>query len=167
MKKLALLCGVPASGKSTLINENNLGIYTLSTDDLRLMLSAPQPDEHGNLVIPTSTTKKTFDLLYDILEYRMKTGSFTIIDATNTNRNYMDKFIELSKKYDYEIVIVPMGTPIKECIERNKTRGFRKVPDIVIYRMNKQIKELFSEPIDFARVMEKDDFINALPEYIK
>ena len=37
MKKLLLLRGAPASGKSTFIKENNLEPYVISSDNLRLM----------------------------------------------------------------------------------------------------------------------------------
>jgi predicted kinase len=35
-RNLIVLCGAPASGKSTLVRENNLEAYTVSFDAIRL-----------------------------------------------------------------------------------------------------------------------------------
>ena len=44
MKKLLLLRGAPASGKSTFIKENNLEPYVISSDNLRLMVAGLSMD---------------------------------------------------------------------------------------------------------------------------
>ena len=49
MKKLLLLRGAPASGKSTFIKANNLEPYVISSDNLRLMVAGLSMDLDGNM----------------------------------------------------------------------------------------------------------------------
>lgn len=49
MKKLLLLRGAPASGKSTFIKDNNLEPYVISSDNLRLMVAGLSMDLDGNM----------------------------------------------------------------------------------------------------------------------
>ena len=52
MRVLALMRGIPASGKSTWIKNMGLSEYTLSADSLRLMASSP-------ILLPKITPKVT------------------------------------------------------------------------------------------------------------
>ncbi len=51
MRYLFLLRGLSGCGKSSWIKKNQLGQYTLSTDDLRTMFTAPMLNMEGNPVI--------------------------------------------------------------------------------------------------------------------
>ena len=44
MRKLFILRGAPASGKSTWVRENDLEEFTISSDNIRLLLSSPEMD---------------------------------------------------------------------------------------------------------------------------
>lgn len=133
-KKLIILRGIPSSGKSTFINENNLNIYTLSADTIRLMYSSPNPR------IPQTHNKEVWDTLFYILEERMKQGCFTIIDATHTTQHSINKYNILCEKYGYKIVIKDFVIELDDALLRNKFREeYKKVPEDVIKRMYKQL----------------------------
>ena len=72
MRKLVILRGAMASGKSTFIKENHLEEYTISSDTLRLMLNAPELTTNYTEMIPQFNNKKVWNLLYYFLEERMK-----------------------------------------------------------------------------------------------
>ena len=85
MRKLVILRGAMGCGKSTFIKEHQLERFTLSSDQIRLMFNAPQLNTNYSEEIPQFNNKKVWELLYTILEERMKKGEFTIIDAVHAN----------------------------------------------------------------------------------
>ena len=78
MRKLIILRGAMGSGKTSFIKEHNLENYTLSTDNIRLMFSSPELSINYQEVIPQFNNKKVWDLLYTLLEERMKKGDYLI-----------------------------------------------------------------------------------------
>ncbi|OFI50455.1 hypothetical protein BG261_00820 [Floricoccus tropicus] len=148
MRKIYLLSGVPGAGKTTFIKENKLENYTISSDNLRLQFGSPLHiyDKNTNQVIdgmPFEQDKLVWNMLYSIVEERMKNSSTTIVDATHVTRESLKKYKDLSKKYNYKLHLVKFGRdlPISEFYNRNKNRGLRKVPDYVIERMYKNMKK--------------------------
>lgn len=95
MRKLIILRGAMGCGKSTFINEHDLERFTLNPDRIRLMFNAPQMNINYSEEIPQFNNKKVWELLYFILEERMKKGEFTIIDAVNA---YTDETLLKYKK---------------------------------------------------------------------
>ena len=102
MKKLVILRGIMGSGKSYFIKERNLEEYTLSTDKLRFLFNASEMTIDYREAIPQYNNKKVWDLLYGLLEDRMKKGEFTIIDAMHIYSDEIYKRIaRLSKTRDF------------------------------------------------------------------
>ena len=58
MKKLLLLRGAPASGKSTFIKDNNLEPYIISSDNLRLMVAGLSMGLDGNMKTSQNLDRK-------------------------------------------------------------------------------------------------------------
>lgn len=135
---LIVLRGVPGSGKSSWVKENEFGIYTLCADTLRLMYSAPNPyisQEHNNRI---------WELLNKVLEIRMNNGDFTIIDATHCTERSLSIYKKLCETYNYEMKIVDFDITLEEALERNKNReAYKKVPEDVITKMYKQKIQTF------------------------
>lgn len=124
MRYLVILRGLPASGKSTFVLENDLTNYTLSSDKYRLINSSPTLDIYGNLIIDQSFNGYIWASLYADLEERMKKGLFTVIDATHARRSDFDFYNILCKKYFYKLIIVEFDAPFELCISRDKERPF-------------------------------------------
>ena len=92
-RHLYLLRGIPASGKSTWIQENNLEPYTLSSDKIRLLF--PQFGESITQIYDT----QVWNLLYELLEKRMQLGLPIIIDATHYRKSFITAYNDLCDKY--------------------------------------------------------------------
>jgi len=138
LNKLIILRGIPSSGKSTYIKELGLGHFVLSMDKLRLMYEAPDP------YISQENNSKVHKLYMEMLESRMKTGSFTIVDATHTTKKYVNSYDNLCKKYFYEKHIKTINVSLEEALDRNtKREKYKQVPCDVIEKMYTQIKQTF------------------------
>lgn len=138
MRTLLLLRGSAGCGKSMWIENNNLKKFTLSVDDIRLLYQANILQADGTFKTNLKKDKEIWNTLYSILESRMKSGDFTVIDATNSKTSDMKKYKELADKYKYRIYIVDFtDIPIEEVKRRNNNRKDKTkiVPECVIDRM--------------------------------
>lgn len=137
MRVLLLLRGAPGVGKSTWISENGLKPYTISTDDLRIICESPVMDINGKDCIGMDYEKFVWKTLFEILEFRMQRGDFTVIDATNSKSIEMNRYKQLADMYRYRMFCVDMtDVPIEECKRRNANRELlRRVPEESIDKM--------------------------------
>lgn len=140
MRTLLLLRGCPGSGKSTWIKENKLEPYTISSDNLRTMVQSPVMNIDGKLEITQKNDKKVWDLLFKIMEERMKKGEFIVIDATHNNDKMIKQYRNYADTYKYCVFVKEFNTPIEVCIDRNNKRDeYKRVPIDVIERSYRNI----------------------------
>lgn len=126
--KLFVLCGLPASGKSTyakeLAEKYNANIH--ASDSIREELSGDINNQNIN------------DLVFKTLHRRIKedlaNGKSCIMDATNINYKRRMAFLQELNKIPCEKICILMATPYEECLKNNANRD-RKVPEEVIERM--------------------------------
>lgn len=159
MRNLVLLRGAPGCGKSTLIKEIlEVEQYTISPDNLRLLMQAPVLTETGRMGISQRNDKQVWELLFQVLETRMKRGDFTIIDATHTKTSDFNRYRELCDKYRYRCYCVDLtDVPLETCLERNKLRGgFKFVPESVIMNMYERFK--FQKVPGWVKVIKPEEF---------
>lgn len=137
MRVLFLMRGAPGVGKTTFIKEHTLEQYSLSADNIRLLIQSPIMNVNGDWVISQKNEKRVWELLMAMLEDRMKRGEFTIIDATNSKTVEMNKYKNLANKYRYRMYIIDFtGTSIDIVKQRNNQRDeYKKVPEEVIDKM--------------------------------
>ena len=83
MRTILLTRGIPASSKSTWVKENKLEPYTLSADNIRLLIQSPVTNIDGKLVITQKNDSKVWALLFNLLEQRMERGEFIVVDGTH------------------------------------------------------------------------------------
>lgn len=167
MRKLIILRGASGCGKSTFIKDNDLEKYTLSTDIIRLMYASPELGIDYSEHIPQFNNKKVWDLLYTLLEERMKKGEFTIVDAVHA---YADEsfpiYKKLAEKYRYRLYILDFTDIPKEVVyERNKGRvAYRKVPQSSIDRVYKAFeKERIPASFKVIKPENFKEIINTIP----
>ena len=167
MRKLIILRGAMGCGKSTFIKNNDLENYTLSTDTIRLMYASPELGIDYKESIPQFNNKKIWDLLYTLLEERMKKGEFTIIDAVHA---YADEsfpiYKKLAEKYRYRLYVLDFtDIPKEEVYERNKGREiYRQVPESSIDRVYKAFeKERTSTAFKVIKPENFNEIINTTP----
>ena len=168
MRKLIILRGAMGSGKTSFIKEHNLENYTLSTDNIRLMFSSPELSINYQEVIPQFNNKKVWDLLYTLLEERMKKGEFTIVDAVHA---YADEsfpiYKKLAEKYRYRLYILDFTDISKEEVyKRNEAREeSRRVPKSSIDRVYKAFKnEHISSAFKIVKPENFNEIISTTPK---
>lgn len=137
MRVLLLLRGSAGCGKSTWIEQNGLKPYAISPDDIRLMHQSPIMQPDGSYGISQSNDKAVWNTLFNLLEYRMQKGEFTVIDATNSKTVEMNRYKNMCETYRYRIYCVDFtDIPIEEVKRRNAARPeVKRVPDEVIDKM--------------------------------
>ena len=167
MRKLIILRGASGCGKSTFIKNNDLENYTLSTDTIRLMYASPELGIDYKESIPQFNNKKVWELLYTLLEERMKKGEFTIIDAVHA---YADEsfpiYKKLAEKYRYRLYVLDFtDIPKEEVYERNKGREiYRQVQESSIDRVYKAFeKERISTAFKVIKPENFNEIINTTP----
>lgn len=141
MKKLLLLRGAPASGKSTFIKDNNLEPYVISSDNLRLMVAGLSMDLDGNMKTSQDLDRKVWGFLGEILDERMRYGATTVIDATHNSTKSFRKYKPLAEKYGYKVYCITFTAPIPELMRRNAARpAYKIVPPDCIYAMAHKVE---------------------------
>jgi predicted kinase len=158
MRKLVVLRGAPASGKSTFVKNHNLEDYTISTDDIRLLYGSPIIGEDGNTSISQKNNKQVFELMFDVLEHRMLNGEFIVVDATHCNKKDFNKYKSLAKLHRYRVYVVDFNRTLEELKENNEKRKFTSkfVPEHVIEKMH--FKQQSWEIPSWANVIKEEDF---------
>lgn len=160
MKKLLLLRGAPASGKSTFIKDNNLEPYVISSDNLRIMVAGLSMDLDGNMKTSQDLDRKVWGFLGEILDERMRYGATTMIDATHNSTKSFKKYKPLAEKYDYKVYCITFTEPIPELMRRNAARpAYKVVPPDCIYAMAHKVE---SQPTpDWVKdITSIDEFFN-------
>jgi len=142
MRILIILRGSPGAGKSTWIEENNMGQYTLCPDDIRLLYQTPILLPDGKVAISQHNDSKVWGLTFELLEERMKRGEFTVIDACHSKNVDFNKYKKLCNVYKYRAYCVDFTTVPKDvAIERNASRvSYKQVPVHVIDNMYERFK---------------------------
>lgn len=129
---LIVLCGIPASGKSTyaeMLEES--GFKRVCTDLIRKELYGDESIQ-GNYV-------RVFETAYhDIKEYGCM-GENVVFDATNINRTNRRKIIKEMQPYFDILICKYFSTPYYLCNQRNQQRA-RQVPNSVLLRMHKNFQ---------------------------
>lgn len=142
MRVLLLFRGAPGAGKSTYIDNNGLRPYTLSADEIRLQCQSSQQTVLGLEEISMSNEVTTWKILFNLLEVRMQNGEFTVIDATNSKTEEMNRYKKMADNYRYRVFCIDLtDLPIEECKRRNLERPpLKRVPDSAIDKMYARFK---------------------------
>lgn len=163
--KLIVLCGIPASGKTTYAHntkESEDNIVVVSRDKIRLgMLS-----ENSGYFDKEKQVYKRY--VYEISEY-LSQGKTVIADATQATVKSRKKLFNSLKNIDKELfdniekVAVNFNADVNNCIKRNEKReGLHKVPNKVIFNFsNIYVPASLSEGFDRIYTAETDKYNNS------
>lgn len=132
MSKFILLCGLPASGKSTLAEKLSVeeNAILLSSDELRKELLNDVNNQESNVEVFEEMNSRTNKLLLE--------GKNVIYDATNINRKRRKHLINNIIKADEKIVYY-LNEHITSCYFNDLKRD-RNVGKEVINRMYKNLQ---------------------------
>lgn len=149
MKKLIIMRGAPGAGKSTFIKEHNLHDYTLCPDELRMMCAEPVLAADGSYHIAREHNLECFvwSILRQMLEFRLKRGNLTVIDATCSRLRDLKYYKSLADLYGYKLIVVDFtDIPFETIIKQNKQRPRLKwVPEESILEIYGRYKSQASQ----------------------
>jgi predicted kinase len=130
LKRIILLVGVPASGKSTLARKLvERGYQCVCADTIRAEL-------YGN-EIEQGEPAKVFEIFFQRLENLLKDGADIVVDNTNLKEQYRKEITDRAQKFGYEdIQLWILDVPLSVCIERNTNRERRIENDILTNMYN-------------------------------
>ena len=165
MRQIYLMRGVPASGKSSWLASNGLLPWTISADQIRLILGSPETDVTGNLRITQARDKKVWKFLMETVEDKMSRGELIIVDATHYKASLLQPYKQLAEKYRYRLYVIDFtDVPVEVALERNKRRpALQYVPEEVIKGMAKAIQSDIEVSKKFT-VLSREEALAKLQE---
>ncbi len=128
---LVVLIGASGSGKSTFAREHFKATEVISSDFCRGLVSDDENDQ--------AATADAFGLLHFIAGRRLAQPRFTVVDATNVQRESRKPLIELAKQHDLFPVAIVLDIPESICRERNRSRSDRDFAAHVVRRQRSQL----------------------------
>ena len=146
---VVLMRGLPGSGKSTWLHNNNCDDYVISPDAFRLMLSPPiETTRDGEFTreINQNVSRRAWEFTHECLRSRLSCKVGNAVGATFIDDTFMsDRAVRDIKRIVHEetqgramVVILDFTyLPIEEVKRRNEMRRgtYRYVPEFVIDHM--------------------------------
>lgn len=125
-KKIIILQGVPASGKSTYakkLHEENQNYVIVSRDNIRR--------SRGNYWIPEQEDYIT-DIEVFCVEAALRRNLIPIIDATNLNEKFLSNWKRIADIYDADIEYIKFEIEFEEALNRDKNREYPVGKEVLI-----------------------------------
>lgn len=139
---LIILCGPPASGKSTwgkkFAAENNV-VY-VSTDTIRAEIGSGEEDQ--------TVSAAAFGIARNRVRSALSDGKSVMIDATSVNRKARRGWVGLGREHEAYIVAVAFEVPKVELLRRDAERDRHVGPEIIGRFLNKYETPNTTEGID-------------------
>lgn len=170
MKELVLVRGIPCSGKSTIIEDNDLDDFTISRDKIRLLLTSTIQNADNNTSIAEVNEKTVHNIMLTILEERMKKGIFTIIEGIFEKPSEYADYKALAKKYAYKMFEYTCNTSLDTALARAENRHDKFIPKDVIIKRYERFNEKLNDPdvININNYKNPYTFTNKeLSEFVK
>lgn len=108
-----LLCGIPASGKSTYVNQEYPDYNVVSLDEIRSSLN------HLN---DQSKNDEVVRIAFNSVKELLREHKNIVLDATNYRTDFRSKFCQLGFNYGAFVQIDVLQSDLKNSISRNKNR---------------------------------------------
>lgn len=141
MRILYLMVGAPGSGKSTFIKEHHLEDITIEPDYIRKLTGATNfnwdaDTDKVTYGISMVNDNRVWDLLYTVVEKRMKDGQTLAIDATFLFKHAFTKIKHLRDKYHYRVITIDMrhqttGITFEQLQQQNNSSGRKENGKVV------------------------------------
>ncbi len=128
---LVVLIGPSGSGKSSFARKHFAPTEVISSDFCRGLVADDENDQ--------GATKDAFAVLQFIAGTRLAQPRFTVVDATNVQREARRPLIELAKQHDLFPVAIVLDIPEAICQERNRSRPDRDFGPHVVRQQRSQL----------------------------
>jgi predicted kinase len=128
LKKLILLIGIPASGKTTLAQKLVLkGFSSINADTIRGELYGDELEQ--------GDPQDVFSVFFDRLDVLLKAEKDIVVDNTNLKSVHRKQIIDRAQKIGYkDIQLWVLDVPLDVCLQRNANRE-KKVQEDVLANM--------------------------------
>jgi protein phosphatase len=130
---LVVLIGASGSGKSSFAREHFLPTEVISSDFCRGLVADDENDQ--------AATPDAFAVLQFIASRRLAQPRFTVIDATNVQRNARRSLVELAKQHDLFPAAIVLDLPESVCQQRNRARPNRTFGSHVVRQQVAQLRK--------------------------
>jgi len=159
---LYLMFGLPGSGKTRWIKENNLGCIVVSPDEIKEVLIETAMTEDITETVHEKSVRLSRDHLYKLMEDNTNS---VIFDAGGINNNFTSEIIDKAKELKYNITLIHMDTPLDICIARNLRRS-RKfiIPEKNIRQKSERRTDILN-----SHLTKVDKYLKVrqtIPEYV-
>ena len=129
---LVVLMGASGSGKSSFARAHFAPTEVISSDFCRGLVADDENDQ--------SATQDAFAVLHFIAGRRLAQPRFTVIDATNVQREARRPLLELARSHDLFAVAIVLDMPEALCHERNAARADRDFGRHVVHQQRSQLR---------------------------
>ena len=128
---LVVMIGPSGAGKTTFAARHFSPTEVVSSDVCRALVSGDEND--------IAATPAAFRVLHSIARERLKLGRLVVVDATSVRPASRKPLIALARRHRRPSVAIAFDLPLELCLERNRTRSSRTVPDGVVLRQHDQM----------------------------
>jgi predicted kinase len=125
--------GPAGAGKTTSAGRHFKPTQVVSSDAFRAMIADDASD--------MSTSTDAFQLLYQIVDLRLRRGRLTVVDATNVEARHRLPLLKMAQTHGRPPVAIVFALPLGVCIERDRTRSGRSVGRSVISRQWQSLQQ--------------------------
>lgn len=129
---LVVLIGPSGAGKSSFARTHFAPTEVISSDFCRGLVADDENDQHA--------TSDAFAVLHFIVGRRLAQPRFTVVDATNVQREARRPLLELAKHHDLFPVAIVLDIPEAICQERNRSRPDRDFGLHVVRQQRSQLR---------------------------
>lgn len=137
MRKMVIVRGPQASGKTTLVRSLGLEGHRLSADVMRTAHRGHVLNMKGELIVDQEDAHQIWEIVHQSLDRRLTRGEFVILDATFATASTYENILEQAAEHGYKVAIVDLyGTDENLLRERNLLRpDYDRVPEKSLKRM--------------------------------
>lgn len=142
MKKLILLQGASAAGKSSWVRDHHLTDCTISADEIRQRLGLTVHAKNGNMPIikiKNHNDSITWEIFSKIIDYRMAHGALTIVDNTNTTTIALNQMHNLANKYSYHVYLLDFMLQFESANHKFDNAAVQRAQSTLLKRNSKRI----------------------------
>lgn len=129
---LVVLIGPSGSGKTTFAAKHFGLTQIVSSDECRALVSDDENDQ--------AATPAAFRVLHAIVRERLRAHRTTVVDATNVKSRSRKTLLATSRKYGSPAVAIVFDLRVELCLERNRHRASRSLPEGVIRHQHDQMQ---------------------------
>jgi len=133
---MVVLIGASGAGKSTFAARHFASTEILSSDAMRATVADDAADQ--------TATEAAFDLLHTALGLRLARRRLTVVDATNLEPWARARLLAAARRHQRPAMAIVFDLPLELCLERNRLRGDRLVPEAALRRQHGRMRASLS-----------------------